>query len=147
MIAHIFRSRTDLKLTNEEKNIEFNAGKFKFNAGGEGTPMKLLCHKRGDMRKTGKTSTKSSGGIEYSLDRRYSNFRETNEQRVTIIHTRTDKCMGNRGKDWDGDKLSESPKTPKMEIGATSKVEYTISEGNRAIKSHPKSRTDGRKER
>jgi len=32
--------------------------------------MQLLSHKRGDVSKTGKTSIESSGGIEYSLDRR-----------------------------------------------------------------------------
>ncbi len=65
VIAKVFRSRTELRLKNEEKNFEFNAG-------GEGKPMKLLCHKRGDVRETGKTSNESSGGIEDSLDRRYS---------------------------------------------------------------------------
>ena len=49
VIAHIFKSRTNLRPKNEEKNIEFNAGKFKFNAGGKGKPINLLCHKRGDM--------------------------------------------------------------------------------------------------
>ena len=37
-----------LRLKNKEKN-------FKFNASGEGKPMKLLFHKRGDVRDTGKT--------------------------------------------------------------------------------------------
>jgi len=36
---NVFRSRTELRLKNEERNFEFNAG-------GEGKPMKLLCHKR-----------------------------------------------------------------------------------------------------
>jgi len=38
-----------LRLKNKEKNFELNAG-------GEGKPMKLLYHKRGDVRETGKTS-------------------------------------------------------------------------------------------
>ena len=45
MIAKVFRSRTELRLKNEEKIFEFNAG-------GEEKPMKLLCHKRGDVRET-----------------------------------------------------------------------------------------------
>jgi len=39
VIAKVFRSRTELRLKNEEKNFELNAD-------GEGKPMKLLCHKR-----------------------------------------------------------------------------------------------------
>ena len=39
LIAKVFRSTTKLKLKNEEKNFEFNAG-------GEGKPMELLCRKR-----------------------------------------------------------------------------------------------------
>ena len=70
MIEKLFRSRTELRLKNEEKNFEFSTG-------GVGKPMKLVCHKRGDVRETGKTE--SSGGIEDSLDGRYSNFREANE--------------------------------------------------------------------
>ena len=46
-ITKVFRSRTKLRLKNEEKNFEFNAN-------GEGKPMKLLCHKRGDVRETGR---------------------------------------------------------------------------------------------
>ena len=42
MGAKVCRSRTALRLKNEEKNFEFNAGR-------EGKPMKLLCHKRGDV--------------------------------------------------------------------------------------------------
>jgi len=50
-----------LRFKNEEKNFELNAG-------GEGKPMKFLCHKRGeDVRETRKTSNASSGGIEDSL--------------------------------------------------------------------------------
>ena len=56
MITKVFRSRTELRLKAEENNFELNAG-------GEGKPMKLLCHKRGDVRETRKTSNESSGGI------------------------------------------------------------------------------------
>jgi len=63
VIAKVFRSRTELRLKNKENNFELNTG-------GEGKPMKLLCHKRGDVRETGKTSNESRGGIEDSLDRR-----------------------------------------------------------------------------
>jgi len=61
VIATVFKSRTELRLKKGEKNFEFNAG-------GEGKSMKLLCHKRGDVRETGKTSNESRGGIEDSLD-------------------------------------------------------------------------------
>jgi len=37
-----------------------------------------LCHKRGDVRETGKTSNDSSGGIEDILVRRWSNFGQAN---------------------------------------------------------------------
>jgi len=63
VISKIFRSRTELRLKNLEKNFEFNAG-------GEGKPVELVSHKRGDVRETGKTSNESSGGIEDSLDTR-----------------------------------------------------------------------------
>ena len=63
VISKVFRSRTELRLKNEENNSELNAG-------GEGKPMKLLCHKRGDVREMGNTSNESSGGIEDSLNRR-----------------------------------------------------------------------------
>jgi len=63
VITKVFRSRTELRLQDEEKNFEFNAG-------GEGKPMKLLCHKRGNVTETGKTSNESSGGIEGSQHRR-----------------------------------------------------------------------------
>jgi len=65
VIAQVFtcRSRTKLRLKNEEKNFELNAG-------GEWKPMKLLCHEKGDVRETGKTSNESSGGIKDSLDTR-----------------------------------------------------------------------------
>jgi len=43
LITKIFRSRTELRLKNEEKNFELNAY-------GEGKPMELLCNKRGDAR-------------------------------------------------------------------------------------------------
>jgi len=36
--------------------------------------------------------------------------------RVTIINTRTDKFVDDRGKDRDGERLSDSPKTSQMEI-------------------------------
>jgi len=62
VIAKVFRSRTELRLKNEEKNFEFNAG-------GEGKSMKL-CHKRVDVIETGKMSNESSGGMEDSLDRK-----------------------------------------------------------------------------
>ena len=62
MIAKVFRSRTELRLKKRKE--------FELNAGGEGRPMKLVCHKRGDVRETGKTSIQSSGGIEDSLGRR-----------------------------------------------------------------------------
>ena len=39
LIGKEFRSRTELRLTNEEKNFELNAD-------GEGRPMKLLYHKK-----------------------------------------------------------------------------------------------------
>ena len=42
--------------------------------------------------------------------------------RVTIFKKRTDKCVDNRGKNRDGDRLSDSPKTSQMEIGGTSEV-------------------------
>jgi len=45
----------------------------------ERKPMKLLSHKRGDVRESGKMRNESSGGIEDSLDRRLSNFREVTE--------------------------------------------------------------------
>jgi len=48
---------------------------------------------------------------------------------------RTDKCVDNRGKDRDGDRLSDSPKTSQMEIGGMSEVGDMISEGKGAIKS------------
>ena len=73
MITKVFRSRTELRLKNEENNFELNADV-------EGKSMKLLCHKKGVIvRETGKMSNESSGGIEDSLDRRQSNFREANE--------------------------------------------------------------------
>ncbi len=55
VITKVFTCRctTKLRLKNEKKNFEFNAG-------GEGKPMELLCHKRGDVRETGKTSNESS---------------------------------------------------------------------------------------
>jgi len=56
-----------LRLKNEKKNFESNAG-------GEGKPIALVCHKRGGVIETGKTSNESSGGIEDSLGRRWSNF-------------------------------------------------------------------------
>ena len=62
VIAKVFRSRTELRLKNEENSFECNAG-------GEGKPVKL-CDNRGDVKETGKTSNESSGGIEDSLDRR-----------------------------------------------------------------------------
>jgi len=43
-------------------------------------------------------------------------------RRVTIINTRTDKRVHDRGKDRDGDRLSDSPKMSQMEIGGTSEV-------------------------
>src|SRR6218665_215018 len=49
LIAKVFRSRTELRLKNVEKDF----------AGGEWKPMKLLCHKRRDVRETGKTSNES----------------------------------------------------------------------------------------
>lgn len=52
-----------MTLKNKEKD-------FKFNAGSEGKPMKLLCDKRGDVRATGKTSNELSRGTENGLDRR-----------------------------------------------------------------------------
>ena len=42
LIAKVFRSRTELRLKNKEKNFELDVG-------GEGKPMKLLCHKRVDV--------------------------------------------------------------------------------------------------
>src|SRR6218665_1470896 len=72
VIAKVFKGRIAWRLKNEEKNFEFNVGS-------EGKPMKLLCHKRGDARAIGKASNESSGGIEDSLDRRWSNFIEANE--------------------------------------------------------------------
>ena len=45
MIANVFRSRAELRLKNKENNFELNAG-------GEGKPLKLLYHKRGDVRET-----------------------------------------------------------------------------------------------
>jgi len=51
-----------LRLKIKEQNFELNAG-------GEGKPMKFLCHKRGDVRETRKMSNELSGGIEDSLDR------------------------------------------------------------------------------
>jgi len=45
-----------VRLKNYEKDFEFNAG-------GEGKPMQLLCHKRGDARETGKKSNESRGGV------------------------------------------------------------------------------------
>ena len=53
VIAKVFRNRKELRLKNQEKNLEFNAG-------GEGKPMKFLCHKRRDVRETAKTSNESS---------------------------------------------------------------------------------------
>jgi len=38
VITKVFRSRTKLRLKNQKKNFEFNAGC-------KGKPMKLLCHK------------------------------------------------------------------------------------------------------
>src|SRR6218665_1126992 len=61
VIAKVFKSRTKLRLKNQKRNFEFNAG-------GEEKPMKLLCPRRGDVRDTEKTSNESSGGIENSLD-------------------------------------------------------------------------------
>jgi len=63
VIINVFRNRTELRLQDEEKNFEFNAG-------GEGKPMKCLCHKRGNERETGKTSNETSGCIDDSLDKR-----------------------------------------------------------------------------
>ena len=37
--------------------------------------------------------------------------------RVTIINTRTDKRVDDRGKGRDGDRLSDSPETSQIEIG------------------------------
>ena len=52
MITKVFRCTTELRLKNEKKNFELNAG-------GEGKPMEL-CHKRGDVREMGKTSNEFS---------------------------------------------------------------------------------------
>jgi len=43
------RVRAERRLKKQEKNFECNAG-------GEGEPMKLLCHKRDNVRETIKTS-------------------------------------------------------------------------------------------
>jgi len=61
VITKVFRSRTELRLENPEKNFEFKAGI-------EGKPMKLLCHKRGAVGEKGKTRNESSGVNEYRLD-------------------------------------------------------------------------------
>ena len=58
VIAMVFRSRTELKLKNQEKNFEFNASS-------EGKLVKF-CHKS-EMEKM---SNESSRGIEDCLDSR-----------------------------------------------------------------------------
>jgi len=62
-ITKVLRSRAELGLKNQEKNLEFNVG-------GEKKSMVSLYHKRGDVREVGKTSTRSSGGLVDGLDRR-----------------------------------------------------------------------------
>src|SRR6218665_1558223 len=85
VISKVFRSRTELRLKNEENNFELNAG-------GEGKPMKLLCNKKEMREKRGRRAMSRAEalrtvwmGDSRTLGRPMS--------RVTIINMITDNCI------------------------------------------------------